>query len=1042
MSILTQSLHQAITAHLSIDSQESFESRYDVYEIEAESEVLRGYNWSVRFVSYDEIELGDILDCDASLTLKDHQHHFGSRTIHGKISKASTSGMVAKKYLYTIEITDPLYYLSLNRRYEIYQEMSAPEIIQTILQRYSELLGIQTTLKIDPASFPKRHTTTQYAQSDRAFIQMLCEEEGLVVLFDNSKKEIEITLCYLNDHAPHISQTIEATFNTHQSMRAAKQIQTHYESKTPSLKYSVTSTPQSHTPKNTTTTQLEQTLTQTKLRHRLEKLEESLYKDLKRYSDIDSTRQSTQTTTITAHSHSPFLDAGCYVTIDDLKTHTSKDILTLTATIHAHFPNALAEHIQENLHTTQPQYEVQVTAIPQEQPYTPPVTIEKPSIHSILTAIVTGEEKETLQHANEIDVNEYGDIRVLFHFDSNYPVSCYIPLATTFAGDGYGNRFLPRVNSEVVVNFLDGDIDRPIITAALHNGENRQPYPLPHSKTRSFIKTQTTPQYEDKEGYNELLFEDKQGEELLSLRAQNDYTLEVLHNSHTHIHNDTNTVIDNDKEITVANDYTQSVGNDTRIHTSGSKIESVEKEHILSVKEDQELHLLKDNTTIVGQTDTTIVEKDLIQRIKGSATHYIEQDQKAKYLNNLFIQVGKELGIQTTQAYHLNAQSIKESANTITLEATDGISLKCGGNVLTVDASGIHLKAATVDTNSPNGGVSAKEVTHPTIDKPLYNKLRVTALKAKVTKQTELSQTLTYTATVEKFENGVWKQTTQLTPAQEAQINWYFIKNNDQNDTDIITDNPTDDTINIQGLTMQVTLEPHNIYKYGHAHAFVADSEEENGYAVTELKRDVQVEEILGKNLLQPEDTKVTYRVKLNVENPTQEEIKELSAKIEEKDTQGSVTTHNQPLKDDLTIEHTLPQSQNDAPKVVELTVKAFPKEQPERYEEITTYIRELQQEDIVINQRADDTSEEYVHTISDDTYIIKADTSLPEGTEVTTLLHIMAKDNSVMTTQKKQTYVQNQVIEQKFHLDEIIKQHKFNKADIKSFQGVIECQR
>ena len=122
-------------------------------------------------------------------------------------------------------------------------------------------------------------------------------------------------------------------------------------------------------------------------------------------------------------------------------------------------------------------------------------------------------------------------------------------------------------------------------------------------------------------------------------------------------------------------------------------------------------------------------------------------------------------------------------------------------------------------------------------------KLRVTSVKAAITKQNDITEVLTYTAEVEKYEDGAWAKTTELSETQKAQINWAFIKNNDLNDKDILTDNPTNDTINIKGLTMSVTLEKENIYKHGHAHAFVIDADEE-GYDVTELKRYIEVEEI------------------------------------------------------------------------------------------------------------------------------------------------------------------------------------------------------
>ncbi|WP_424565588.1 bacteriophage T4 gp5 trimerisation domain-containing protein [Sulfurimonas sp.] len=420
----------------------------------------------------------------------------------------------------------------------------------------------------------------------------------------------------------------------------------------------------------------------------------------------------------------------------------------------------------------------------------------------------------------------------------------------------------------------------------MHNGENRHPFNLPKEKTKSFIKTQTTPQYEDKEGYNELLFEDKQGEELLSLRAQNDYELNVLNNSNTHIANNKKTIIDNDLELSVQNDSTQTIGNDKKVNILGNEIKTIEKEQILTIKEDQEIHILRDANTIINNNQKTIIEQDLIQRIKGQVTHYIEKDQKEKYLANLFLQIEAELGIEITSSYHLNAKTIKQEAETVEIEASDGISLKCGGSVLTVDGGGIHLKASKVDTNSGNAGVTASNIAIAKIEKPLYNKLRVTKVEASITKQDEITQVLTYTASVEKFEDGAWSETTELTTTQEAQINWYFIKNNDQENKDILTDNPTDDTINSKGLKMSVTLEKENVYKHGHAHAFVVDAVEE-GYEVTELKRYLEVEDILV-NITNNDNKEFEAQAIYNVDEITEEEKAETRWTVEGKDVPAS----------------------------------------------------------------------------------------------------------------------------------------------------------
>lgn len=887
MSQLTQTLlnseiHQKITAQLKLPNYNQVDAfipgrdSYSVLRLSGETSVVDNYSYTLTFLSDEAIPVEDIVDTEAELSLRDEVTPLNSKKIFGKIIDAREEGSVARKKLYEIRIVSPVHYLSLNQRYEIFQDKNVPDIISEIIGRYGVLLNLQLEVKIDTEELPKRHTCTQYAQSDLAFIRLLCEEEGYVLLTDPYKNDpYSLILCELNEHAPALTEAVECSYNLHKEFSSSAQVQDYYEEKKPSLDFTVqagSSFAGSSLGDNETSSQLRSEIKKHVLRDRLDKLDESLYKDLVRYAKIDAEAGYAHGVLIQGHSEGLAVSHGLSLQLDDRKAHKSTEAIILSTKITASFPNALDEYTQAE-QTQEAQYRVEFDAIPKGVIYKPQKLTAKPRINSIQTAIVSNANEETSAHANEIDVNAFGEIRVIFHFDQKRPTSCYIPVSNIYSGDGYGTQFLPRVNSEVIISYINGDIDRPVITGSLHNGENRHPYNLPKEKTKSFIKTQTTPQYEDKEGYNELLFEDKQGEELLSLRAQKDYQLNVLNDAHIHIENNSKTVIDNDKELTIANDYHETVGNDKKVNIVGNNVAVVEKEQLTTVKADQETHVLGNVNTIIRKNKKNIIEKDLIERIKGSTNQYVEKDAKEKYLQNLYLQISQTMGIDVTGAYHLNASSIKQKAKTIELEATDGISLKCGGNVLTVDASGIHLKAAVVDTASGNGGVSAAAVTVPKIEKPVYNKLRVTSVAADSTKQNDIKEVLTYTASVEKYENGAWTVTTELTQSQEAQIQWVFIKNNDKNDIDILTDNATNDTIVVKGLEMSVTIEDDNIYKYGHAHCFVVDADDE-GYAVTELKRYVEVVNIIPKQ--SSDSSKVECTAVLNIDEPKEDELAQI----------------------------------------------------------------------------------------------------------------------------------------------------------------------
>ncbi|MFJ2974299.1 type VI secretion system tip protein VgrG [Kluyvera sp. NPDC087067] len=168
------------------------------------------------------------------------------------------------------------------------------------------------------------------------------------------------------------------------------------------------------------------------------------------------------------------------------------------------------------------------TVIPADRTWRP-VPQPKPSVDGPQSAVVTGPEGE------EIFCDEHGRVRVKFNWDRYNPPdqdsSCWIRVAQAWAGPGFGNLAIPRVGQEVIVDFLNGDPDQPIIMGRTYHAENTPPGGLPGTKTQMTIRSKT---YMGS-GYNELMFEDKAGQELLSMHAQKDMKTEVLNNRATDV---------------------------------------------------------------------------------------------------------------------------------------------------------------------------------------------------------------------------------------------------------------------------------------------------------------------------------------------------------------------------------------------------------------------------------------------------------------------------------------------------------------------------
>jgi type VI secretion system secreted protein VgrG len=197
-----------------------------------------------------------------------------------------------------------------------------------------------------------------------------------------------------------------------------------------------------------------------------------------------------------------------------------------------------------------------VECIEAERPWRPAPLNPKPRAHGLQTALVVGPGSE------EIHTDEYGRIKVRFHWDRVSPyddtASCWIRVAQRLAGAGWGSVWIPRIGMEVLVEFVDGDPDRPMVTGCVYNGNNQPPYPLPDQKTKSTTKSDSSP---GGGGFNEIRFEDAKGAEELYVHAQLDMNTVVLQNSTRTVGMDDTDTVTNNQIESVGVDRTASVGN-------------------------------------------------------------------------------------------------------------------------------------------------------------------------------------------------------------------------------------------------------------------------------------------------------------------------------------------------------------------------------------------------------------------------------------------------------------------------------------------------
>lgn len=291
------------------------------------------------------------------------------------------------------------------------------------------------------------------------------------------------------------------------------------------------------------------------------------------------------------------------------------------------------------------------TAIPFELPFRPPRVTPRPLIQGCQTAVVVGPSGE------EIFTDKYGRIKVQFHWDreNQYDAnsSCWVRVATTWAGNQWGAISIPRIGMEVIVDFIEGDPDRPIVTGVVYNAQMMPSYTLPANKTRSGVKTRSSL---GGGGFNEIRFEDKKGSEQVFIHAEKDMDVRVKEIRREWI--------GTDRHLVVAKDKYEEVDGDSHIQVKGNRMEQVTDENL---------------------------------KATGKVAIDVGQSYSCSVGTNLAVHAGANAAMDAAACFYIKGMNV-------VVEGGTGVTLTAGGSFVTVNAAGVQIQGPIVLINS--GGVA------------------------------------------------------------------------------------------------------------------------------------------------------------------------------------------------------------------------------------------------------------------------------------------------------------------------------------------------
>ncbi|HLT39588.1 MAG TPA: type VI secretion system tip protein TssI/VgrG, partial [Enhygromyxa sp.] len=349
-------------------------------------------------------------------------------------------------------------------------------------------------------------------------------------------------------------------------------------------------------------------------------------------------------------------------------------------------------------------YSNSFVCVPTDAVVRPPLATPRPREYGPQTAIVTGPPGE------EIHTDEHGRIQVQFHWQEqpSYAAesSCWVRCSQSWAGMGWGAQFIPRVGMEVVIEFLEGNPDRPLVTGCVYNAEYPPPFALPEHKTQSGWRTESSP---GGRGNNELRFEDAAGDEEIYLHGERNWTI--------YIENDKDQLIGHDERLEVRNDRRKQIGHDEQFEIGNDQTGQVGHDQVLSVGNDQRVtvgaqqseNVGASKTVEVAETMTTQVGKDHSLAVEGDADERVTGDKSVES-KNATTTTSEDMSFSSGKTYTVDAQDdikVKGEAK-VTVEAEDKMVFKCGDASITLKKDGkILIKGSDINVKG-SGNVLIK----------------------------------------------------------------------------------------------------------------------------------------------------------------------------------------------------------------------------------------------------------------------------------------------------------------------------------------------
>jgi type VI secretion system secreted protein VgrG len=673
----------------------------------AREEMSRLFAYDVTLLSKrDDIKLDEILGQNVTISLV--LPNESVRAYNGYVTRFRQGGQYGRYTQYVAVVRPWLWFLTRTADCRIFQEMKVPDIIKQV---FSDNPAADYKLDLT-GSYRKWTYCVQYRETDFNFVSRLMEQEGIGYYFRHSDGKNTLVLTdSASKHSPRSEyeklsyigarEQVRPDFEHVTSWSFGREIQPgvyvhdDYDFERPGVELKTNkSLPRGHKASDSEVYDYPGDYIQVP--------------DGQQYAEVRMEEFGTQFEAAQASTNARGLTVGSLLTLEDHPRHDQNREYLITA---ANFDLRFGDY--EALHDAgDTNYQCSFTAMPTSQQFRPKRITPKPFVQGPQTAVVVGPGGE------EIYTDKYGRVKVQFHWDrrgkKDENSSCWIRVSHPWAGKQWGAVALPRIGQEVIVDFLEGDPDQPIITGRVYNAEQMPPYELPANKTQSGVKSRSSLNG-SAANFNELRFEDKKGSELVTLHAEKDQSIGVEHDEAHWVGHDRTKTIDHDETTHVKHDRTETVDHDETITVHGKRTEVVDKDENITIHMNRVERVDKDESISIGGSMNLGVDRSKSETVTINSAETVGVAKELS-VGGLY-QVSVGAAFNTTVGAAMGVEVVGASAEAVGGGKTIGIggdhSITIGGadTVTVAKDQGVTVKGQYEATVTKEYTVKAKTIT-------------------------------------------------------------------------------------------------------------------------------------------------------------------------------------------------------------------------------------------------------------------------------------------------------------------------------------------